>query len=140
MDPLERLCSVYQDGRPLAEYVYEFLTCSKQISLDRWTLLDCFWSGLDEEIAQRIPGPAALCLITSTWLGLSVDPVFSPSAQKHHSFPFISSQVHRPLTNPARPPNRSHPLLSPSVQKIHAWPVIKTTLVLLCFPKPGSGF
>ncbi len=98
MDPLEQLCSVYQDGRPLEEYIHEFLTCSKPISLDRWTLLDCFWSGLDEEIAQQMPGagPAGLCPITSTWLGLSVDPVFSPSAQKYHPFvPAISSQVLR---------------------------------------------
>ncbi len=56
MDPLEQLCSIYQNGRPLEEYIHEFLTCSRQISLDRWTLLDCFWSGLDEEIAQRMPG------------------------------------------------------------------------------------
>ncbi len=56
LDPLEQLCSIYQNGRPLEEYIHEFLTCSRQISLDRWTLLDCFWSGLDEEIAQQMPG------------------------------------------------------------------------------------
>ncbi len=55
MDALDQLCNIYQNGRPLEEYIRKFLPCSRQVSLDRWTLVDYFRSGLDEEIAQRMP-------------------------------------------------------------------------------------
>ncbi len=57
MDPVDILCSIYQSGhRPLEVYVVEFLSCCHHAPLDQWTLMDCFWGGLDESIAQLMPG------------------------------------------------------------------------------------
>lgn len=43
-----------QDSRPLEEYICKFLIRSQQATLDRWTLVDCFWGGLDEGIASLL--------------------------------------------------------------------------------------
>ncbi len=97
MDPLERLCSVYQHGRPLEEYIHEFLICSKQTSLDQWTLVDCFRGGLDEGIAQWMP------LAGSRWTLSAQAPV--------HSREMAPAPDQSPLQAPA--PDQS-PLQAPA--------------------------
>ncbi len=100
MDALDQLCNIYQNGRPLEEYIHEFFPCSRQVSLDRWTLVDCFRSGLDEEIAQRMP------LAGSRWtlpnysnLAWSLSRVRLLAANPESSLlvPSSLSQVHHPF-------------------------------------------
>ncbi|XP_016379393.1 low-density lipoprotein receptor-related protein 1B-like, partial [Sinocyclocheilus rhinocerous] len=112
MDHLERLCSIYQDGRPLEEYIHEFLTCSKQTSLDRWALVDCFWGGLDEGIAKRmplagsrwtLPDYISLARFLSRSSSISaIYPQSSPPAAAHTSLPDVqhSNSLTSPLSSP----------------------------------------
>ncbi len=116
MDPLERLCSVYKDGCPLEEYICEFLTCSKQVSIDRWTVSGVVW--MRESLSGcHWSGPGGPCTITSTWLVPSADPVSSPPALQYHPFvPSILSQASQPAVAlsslSAVPESSSHSSLS----------------------------
>ncbi len=56
LDPVSALCSLFQGGRPIEHFVEEFLWYSHLASLDDARLMDCFWSGLDDNIAQLMPG------------------------------------------------------------------------------------
>ena len=49
------LSSLFQDGQPIERYARDFLTCCHLGSLDDIQLMDLFWSGLDDEIAQLMP-------------------------------------------------------------------------------------
>lgn len=48
-------CSIYQDGRPIEVYVDEFVSYCHLAPLDDVMLMECFWSGLDENIGRLIP-------------------------------------------------------------------------------------
>ncbi len=156
VDPLEQLCSIYQNGRPLEEYIHEFLTCSRQISLDRWTLLDCFWSGLDEEIAQRMPGagPAGLCrlhqpgsvcsrsrLLTVSPAASSLRPIHlkpSPPAADQSCPPATadSSAAHAPVPAPRKRMAVPAPQQCPPVPAPRQCPPEPTPHICLPVPAP----
>lgn len=49
------LCSIYQDGRPIEVYVKEYVSYCHLAPLDDVMLMQCFWSGLNENIGRLIP-------------------------------------------------------------------------------------
>ncbi len=60
-DPLTSLLKVFQDGRPIEDYVEEFLNVSYRAPWKESTLKTIFWGGLDDHIYQQMPASDITC-------------------------------------------------------------------------------
>ncbi|XP_056092587.1 potassium voltage-gated channel subfamily D member 3 [Rhinichthys klamathensis goyatoka] len=49
------LASIFQEGQSIERYVRDFMSCCRLGALDDLELMDLFWSGLDEDVAQLMP-------------------------------------------------------------------------------------
>ncbi len=55
------LLTVFQDGRPIEDYVEEFLDLSYRVSLNERALKTIFWGRLDDLIYQQMPAFDTIC-------------------------------------------------------------------------------
>ena len=63
MDPIYTLCSIFQNGRSIEDYVSEFLTYCHLAPLDDAKVKDCFWMGLDQEVSFYLPDVDPECTL-----------------------------------------------------------------------------
>ncbi len=55
LNPVNSLLNVFQDARPIEDYVEEFLDLSCGVPLKERTLKTIFWGGLDDHLYQQMP-------------------------------------------------------------------------------------